>query len=94
MQDEYPLYLNTRNYIVDYERPDLCSTCDNASKCINKGLSDSPVINHKTSKSVNTASLKTKETERDQGLCLNCTNRETCNFSIPPGGVWHCEEYK
>ena len=89
-----------------YDKQILCSTCDNASKCINKGLSDTPkffceefyisipAINHKTPESVTKSSATKKETERNQGLCLNCTNRETCKYTIPPGGVWHCEEYK
>lgn len=34
------------------------------------------------------------EDNRPKGLCVNCENRETCNFPKPEGGVWHCEEYK
>jgi len=30
----------------------------------------------------------------DKGLCRNCTNRETCTFPKPEGGVWHCDEYR
>jgi hypothetical protein len=28
------------------------------------------------------------------GLCVNCEDRDTCAFPKPPGGVWHCEEYR
>jgi hypothetical protein len=28
-----------------------------------------------------------------KGLCLNCENRETCQYPISDGGVWHCDEY-
>ena len=27
------------------------------------------------------------------GLCVNCSQRETCCFPKPHGGVWHCQEY-
>lgn len=29
-----------------------------------------------------------------KGLCVNCDNRETCAFTKPEDGVWHCEEYR
>lgn len=29
-----------------------------------------------------------------KGLCMNCENRFDCTLPRPPGGVWHCEEYK
>ncbi len=28
-----------------------------------------------------------------KGLCSTCDNQETCAFTKPPGGVWHCEEF-
>ena len=30
---------------------------------------------------------------RNQGLCVNCENRETCTYPRPEGGIWCCEEY-
>lgn len=27
------------------------------------------------------------------GLCLDCSNRKTCEKSQVPGGIWHCREY-
>ncbi len=27
-----------------------------------------------------------------KGLCGQCTQRPTCTFPKPAGGVWHCEE--
>lgn len=29
-----------------------------------------------------------------KGLCVNCENRFDCSFPKPPGGVWHCQEYR
>lgn len=29
-----------------------------------------------------------------KGLCMNCENRFGCTFPKPPGGVWHCSEYR
>jgi len=29
-----------------------------------------------------------------KGLCINCENRHTCEFTKPNGGIWHCEEYR
>lgn len=29
-----------------------------------------------------------------KGLCVNCENRFDCTFPKPPGGVWHCQEYR
>ena len=29
-----------------------------------------------------------------KGLCCDCSNRSTCTFMKPEGGVWHCEEYQ
>lgn len=34
-----------------------------------------------------------KEAGDYKGLCMNCTNRETCLLPKAEGGVWHCEEY-
>jgi len=28
------------------------------------------------------------------GLCGNCDVRGTCTYLKPPGGVWHCNEYR
>lgn len=28
-----------------------------------------------------------------QGMCGSCELRETCTYSRPAGGVWHCQEY-
>ncbi|HPQ44248.1 MAG TPA: hypothetical protein PKZ42_08460 [Syntrophales bacterium] len=32
--------------------------------------------------------------EKVLGLCSNCRHRETCGFTKPESGVWHCEEYE
>lgn len=28
------------------------------------------------------------------GLCVNCSERATCSYPKPPGGVWRCEDYR
>lgn len=30
---------------------------------------------------------------RMKGLCINCEGRDSCQYPIRDGGVWHCEEY-
>ncbi|MBI4881404.1 MAG: hypothetical protein HY812_17345, partial [Planctomycetes bacterium] len=30
----------------------------------------------------------------EPGLCVNCEERVYCLRPKPPGGVWHCEEYR
>ncbi len=30
----------------------------------------------------------------ERGLCVNCEERNYCLRPKPPGGVWHCEEYR
>jgi hypothetical protein len=27
------------------------------------------------------------------GLCAGCSRQETCSYTRPEGGVWHCEDY-
>jgi hypothetical protein len=27
------------------------------------------------------------------GLCVNCSQRFSCTYERPEGGVWHCEDY-
>jgi len=34
------------------------------------------------------------ESSRLKGLCVNCEERFDCTYPKPPGGVWHCAEYK
>jgi hypothetical protein len=34
------------------------------------------------------------ETPPLAGLCANCELRESCTYPKPPGGVWHCNEYR
>ncbi len=31
---------------------------------------------------------------KHKGLCGICDDRDTCSFTRPEGGVWHCEEYR
>ncbi len=86
--------------------PDLCSTCMHASDCINKGKSDryiyyceefeiAPADTREPQKVVSEQQGEKHEDQNSsfKGLCVNCENRNTCNLSTVPGGVWHCEEY-
>lgn len=47
------------------------------------------------SKNLSDASVgnSSSETEKYNGLCVNCKLRGSCIFERPEGGVWHCEEY-
>ena len=88
---------------TDYR--DLCSTCNHAPTCKNRGTPDKPVFYceefdiyvavapKKTLASV-PSPAKRMNSDKNKGLCLDCENRETCVFPIPQGGVWHCEEYR
>ena len=33
------------------------------------------------------------EPSREEGLCRDCGNRDSCMFRKREGGMWHCEEY-
>lgn len=39
-------------------------------------------------------SRKDVDSNRYIGLCRTCEERESCKFTKPEGGVWHCEEYR
>jgi hypothetical protein len=44
-------------------------------------------------KLINPKEGESRSSDKILGLCSNCLNRETCRFSKPESGVWHCEEY-
>lgn len=39
-------------------------------------------------------SLADSHIARFAGLCRTCTNRDSCTFPKPEGGVFNCEEYE
>ena len=40
------------------------------------------------------SSFEDIDSSRYTGLCRNCEQRESCKFSKPEAGVWHCGEYR
>jgi len=85
----------------------LCSTCVNASACGYrraplKAVWDCCDFEPETAP-VNTLSptvspLKSFAEDKNPGgyagLCVNCEHRETCTYTRPEGGVWHCGDYE
>lgn len=47
-----------------------------------------------TSLEFDVSSNTSRDLARLKGLCMNCEHKTTCTFSIPPEGIWHCEEYE
>jgi hypothetical protein len=94
----------------DTEYRSLCSNCRNAADCtfqkkcpkpslyceeFEVDISPSAKIVGKE-KPLPTALVDTEDEDSGRfiGLCINCDNRKNCDFPMPEGGVWHCEEYK
>ena len=84
---------------------DLCSTCNHAPACSNRGTPDSPVFfceefdageaeSSAAPAAVAPSQDSTEPKSEYLGLCANCAERETCKLPKPEGGVWYCEEYK
>ncbi|MBD3285895.1 hypothetical protein GF359_05415 [candidate division WOR-3 bacterium] len=81
----------------------LCSTCKNARHCVFPRSADRPIMHCDEFEGIEgpktkvtprlKPEAKTEET-RFKGLCRNCENRHHCVFPKPPGGVWHCDEYR
>ncbi len=34
------------------------------------------------------------QTERRIALCVTCELRESCGKPVPPGGIWHCADFR
>ncbi len=82
---------------------DLCSTCNHAKTCGNRGTPERPILfceqfEDSVPVSAPAPAAGLPETEQDageyKGLCTNCENRQSCTTSKQAGGVWHCEEYR
>jgi len=53
-----------------------------------------PVRRNPRSESKPHAAQPTENDDQYAGLCRTCSNRGTCAFPRPVGGVWHCEEFQ
>ena len=85
----------------------LCSTCNNSTTCIFYQRNGSRIVwfcelfddyvpvqeLQKPEKKV-ASKTEVKSKEKFKGLCVNCEDRDTCTFTKPEGGIWHCEEYR
>ena len=82
----------------------LCGLCVTATACQYRHPSDqpvgfceefdggSPVSRTKPPRPLRAAAVEA-EPALPPGLCRQCDNRQSCAFTKPEGGVWHCEEY-
>jgi len=90
------------------DRPyrDLCSTCNHAEACGDHSTPENPIFfceqfdafaavapSDHAAPSPGLAATRAVG-NRDEGLCMNCEDRDTCRTPRPQGGVWHCEEYR
>lgn len=98
----------TRSSITDIANGGLCSTCNERPTCIHYARRG-PAIFCELFDTHAPRRIHRAETEpgaRDdppgrsapgeetfKGLCVNCEHRYTCTYPMPPGGVWHCEDY-
>lgn len=81
----------------------LCFTCNSKEICTQRKGIKFPVLFCEEFE--NLTSYRTKvpvklvlipdmpEEDNSMGLCLNCSNRNSCMLRNSPGGIWHCEEY-
>ena len=87
------------------EYRDLCSTCNHAQSCGNRGTPEKPIFyceefdayipeSPKKTSISESAPIEMINSDQYKGLCSNCENRETCLLPKPEGGIWHCEEYR
>jgi len=88
---------------VRSEHPGLCSTCDYAPTCGNRGTDARPVHSCEefyafTPATVVEPPAAQRPAKEDsvplRGLCGNCESRQTCTMHRPESGIWHCEEYQ
>lgn len=86
----------------------LCMNCANAGTCMFAAKAECPVIEceefhcegdcsqeKKTLRAPSAAEASSSGAPKEvEGLCANCDNHGTCTYAKPPGGVWHCQEYR
>jgi hypothetical protein len=82
----------------------LCGLCVTAATCQYRRPADQPVsfceefdggqpvARTQPLRQVRAATIES-EPALPPGLCRQCDNRQSCSFTKPEGGVWHCEEY-
>jgi hypothetical protein len=82
---------------VGSEEPSLCDTCRCAKVC---KLYDNDLMPTDECKSYILMPPSSVESAAATaagrvlaGLCVNCSQRFTCTYERPEGGVWHCEDY-
>ncbi len=83
------------------ETPGLCATCENTPACVYLKAQNGVVMYcEEYHCEPNMQSNPTPEPSpvveivQAKGLCVNCEKRETCKYTIPEEGIWHCEEYE
>lgn len=80
-------------FLGQFSRPVLqceqfeCLACRPAGSA---GEQDSP----SDSTIYHTASREDDDSDLYIGLCKTCDERDSCKFTRPESGVWHCEEYR
>jgi hypothetical protein len=87
----------------------LCSACKGREDCLLEKSGDAPVLQCEEFQACESAPCRAAKREcppgpgaaveadegmETKGLCANCDNRKSCTFPRPPGGVWHCMEYR
>jgi len=93
--------------VVKHQRPSpggLCRDCSKAATCTFPRDPSRPVWScdefdganltptHPPAPAVRTVTEESGEATELKGLCRECTNRFTCSYPKPLGGVWHCDE--
>jgi hypothetical protein len=81
----------------------LCSTCIHTETCTFRRDVSQAVLEcdeFDTGKTAEAVVIEAPATAVElesaiefKGLCVNCDIRQSCTFSKPPEGIWHCEEY-
>jgi len=85
----------------------LCTNCNNAVQCQfiditntknpihfceEYRLRDSTTIY--STETVDSARSPNQAHDHSQGLCMSCTQKETCKYPSALHGVWHCEDFE
>ncbi len=72
----------------------LCPRCQHRGACVFAGAGDDAVHSCPAFAPSTGAAGATVGSSREAGLCVNCAWRRDCRHPLPPGGVWHCEDYE
>lgn len=104
-----PIESDLNIHIEDALASSICSNCSEVSDCRQRMYVEQPIlfceghrtkeISHGNSDSTQLV-LTIKDTEdrqppalNQEGLCLNCTNKENCGWEKAGNTIWYCEEY-